>query len=92
MLLDEPEPAPQLLDLLPGGDDPLLEGAVLPFEQADPLPGLPQLGAAMPLPLALGQLLLRLERTLPPGCQLLLEGLDEALQLEQRGLIRTRVR
>lgn len=92
MLLDEPEPAPQLLDLLPGGDDPLLEGTVLSLEQADPLPGIPQLGTARTLPLAAGQVLLRLETALPPGGQLLLEGLEQALQLRERGLIRSRVR
>jgi len=92
MLFDEPEPAPQLLDLLPGRADPLLEGAILSLEQADPLPGLPELGAAMTLPLALGQVLLRLETALPPGGQLLLERLEQALQLGQRRLIRTRVR
>ena len=85
MLFDEPEPAPQLLDLLPGGDDPLLEGAVLSLEHSDPLPGLEQLGAAVPLPLALGQVLLGFETALPPGGQLLLEALEEPLKLRQRG-------
>lgn len=85
MLFDEPEPAPQLLDLLPGGDDPLLEGAVLSLEHPDPLPGLEQLGAAVPLSLALGQVLLGLETALPPGGQLLLEALEEPLQLGERG-------
>lgn len=92
MLFDEPEPAPQLLDLLPGREDPLLEDAILSLEQADPLPGLPQLGSAMTLPLALGQVLFGLETALPPGGQLVLERLEQALQLGQRGLIRSRVR
>ena len=92
MLLDEPKPTPQLLDLLPGRADPLLEGAVLSLEPGDPLPGLQQLGAALALALAVGQVLLRLETALPPGGQLFLEGVEEPLQLGERGLIRTRVR
>ena len=92
MLLHEPEPAPQLLDLLPGGADPKLKGAILSFEHPDPLPGLEQLGASLPLPLALGQVLLRFEAALPPGGELFLEGVEKPLQLRERGLIRTRVR
>lgn len=92
MLFDEPEPAPQLLDLLPGGGDPLLERTVLSLEHADPLTGLPQLGAARPLSLALGQLLLRLETALPPDAKLFLERFEKPLQVGEGGKVRPCVR
>ncbi len=92
MLFDEAEPALQLLDLLPCGRDPLLQHMVLSLEESDALAGLQQLGAAGTSSLARRQVLLRPEAALTPEAKLLLERLEEALQIGERGKVRPCVR
>ncbi len=89
MFFDKPQPALQLLDVLPGRGDALLQHFDFSLEESDPLPGLQELGTAVALSLALGQILLRLERALAPGPELLFERLEETLQVGERGEIRT---
>ena len=89
MFFDEPQPALQLLDLLPSRGDALLQRFVFSLEESDPLPGLQELGTSVTLSLAMGQILLRLETALAPGPELFLERLEETLQLGDCGEIRT---
>lgn len=92
MFLDEPQPALQLLDLFPGRGNALLQHVVFSLEKSNPLPGVQQLRTAVRLPLAVGQLLLRLEPALAPSPELSLEHVEETLQVGERGEIRTYVR
>ena len=93
MLLDESKPALQLFDVLACGRDALLQHPVFSLEDADALPCVGQLRAAvMPLALAVGQLLLRLDVPLPPRANFLLERLEEVLQLSECRDVRPCVR
>lgn len=89
MFFDEPQPALQLLDVFPGRGDALLQHFVFSIEESDPLPGLQELGTSVTPPLALGQILLRLETTLAQCPELSLECLEETPQLGERREIRT---
>lgn len=92
MLFDEAKPALQLLDVLPCSRDPLLQHMIFSLQESDALAGLQQLGAAVTSSLARRQVLLRFETALTPDAELILERLEEALQVGERGKVRPCVR
>lgn len=93
MLFHEPEPGPEPLHLFPRRADPLAELLILSFENAEPVADLLQFGGSVRgsprLPVSLlGQFLLRLEGTAPPGGEFGLDPFEKPFQPLEGGGVR----
>jgi hypothetical protein len=84
VVLDEPKPGPEPLDMFPRGGDPTPQVIVFSLERPDPEPGLGKLRsgmAALSLSGALRQLGFGPLAASPPRGELLLDRREELLQL-----------
>jgi hypothetical protein len=84
VVLDEPKPGPEPLDMFPRGSDPAPQVIVFSLERTDPEPGLGELRpgmAALSLPGALRQLGFRALAASSPRGELLFDRREELLQL-----------